>query len=165
MALRSPTLALGYWNDSASTYRTRANGYYLTGDLLYRDEEGYYYHVDRAIDAVDLGDGDWLYTAMTEERILMLCPDVRDCTVVSGRQAVAGRQAGEVVTDVLLMLRAGADPAADRDEAVRRALGDRAAATLRRIEVVPDHDIVVGPTGKVRKFLMRQRHFETANPG
>jgi hypothetical protein len=24
---------------------------------------------------------------------------------------------------------------------------------------------VVGPTGKVRKFLMRQRHFETANPG
>jgi acyl-coenzyme A synthetase/AMP-(fatty) acid ligase len=165
MALRSPTLALGYWNDSASTYRTRTNGYYLTGDLLYRDEEGYYYHVDRAIDAVDLGDGDWLYTAMTEERILMLCPDVRDCTVVSGRQAVAGRQAGEVVTDVLLMLRAGADPAADRDEAVRRALGDRAAATLRRIEVVPDHDIVVGPTGKVRKFLMRQRHFETANPG
>jgi hypothetical protein len=23
---------------------------------------------------------------------------------------------------------------------------------------VPDTDLVVGPTGKVRKFLMRQRH-------
>ena len=30
-------------------------GYYLTGDLMYRDDDGYYYHVDRAVDAVDLG--------------------------------------------------------------------------------------------------------------
>jgi acyl-coenzyme A synthetase/AMP-(fatty) acid ligase len=154
VALKSPTLALGYWNDSVTTYRTRSGGYYLTGDLMYRDEEGYYYHVDRAVDAVDLGGGDWLYTAMSEERILVQCPDVRDCTVV------AGTEAGEVVTDVLLMLAAGADPDADRREAVRRALGDPAAATLRRIEVVPEEEVVVGPTGKVRKFLMRQRHFE-----
>src|SRR6202035_5016477 len=50
------------------------------------------------------------------------------------------------------------DPDADRTEAVREALGAPAAATLRRIVAVPDDDIVVGPTGKVRKFLMRQRH-------
>ena len=72
--LKSPTLALGYWNDSVNTFRTRLNGYYLTGDLLYRDAEGYYYHVDRASDAIDLGGGDWLYTAMSEERILVGLP-------------------------------------------------------------------------------------------
>jgi acyl-coenzyme A synthetase/AMP-(fatty) acid ligase len=152
VGLKSPTLALGYWNDSVTTYRYRLNGYYLTGDLMYRDEDGYYYHVDRAVDAVDLGDGNWLYTAMSEERILMSCPDVRDCTVV------AGRADGKIVTDVLLLLSAGADPDADRADAVRQALGEPAAATLRRISIVPDSDIVVGPTGKVRKFLMRQRH-------
>lgn len=152
VGLKSPTLALGYWNDSVNTYRTRMGGYYLTGDLMYRDEEGYYYHMDRAVDSVDLGGGNWLYTAMSEERILMRCPDVRDCTVV------AGRADGKIVTDVLLLLAAGADPDADRTDAVRQALGEPAAATLRRIVAVPDDEIMVGPTGKVRKFLMRQRH-------
>ena len=152
MALKSPTLALGYWNDSAATYRTRFAGYYLTGDLMYRDADGYYYHVDRAVDAVPLGGGNWLYTAMSEERVLMNCPDVRDCTVV------AGQRDGEVVTDVLLVLEPGADPEADRGDAVRTALGAPAAATLRQISVAGEEDLVVGPTGKVRKFLMRQRH-------
>jgi acyl-coenzyme A synthetase/AMP-(fatty) acid ligase len=159
LGLKSPTLAPGYWNDSASTYRSRLRGYYLTGDLMYRDAEGYYYHVDRAVDAVDLGGGHWLYTAMSEERILMRCPDVRDCTVV------AGRAAGQIVTDVLLLLAPGADPGADRAQAIADALGKPAAATLRRVVAVPEDDIVVGPTGKVRKFLMRQRHLAaTAAP-
>jgi tetratricopeptide (TPR) repeat protein len=35
---------------------------------MYRDPEGYYYHVDRAVDAVALGGGQWLYTALSEER-------------------------------------------------------------------------------------------------
>jgi acyl-coenzyme A synthetase/AMP-(fatty) acid ligase len=135
-----------------NTYRNRIRGYYLTGDLMYRDAEGYHYHVDRAVDAVDLGDGNWLYTAMSEERILASCPDIRDCTVVSAK--VDGR----VVTDVLLSPHRGADPESDRTEAVRAALGDPAAATLRRVVVVGDDALVVGPTGKVRKFLMRQRH-------
>lgn len=150
-ALKAPSIAAGYWNDSTSWYRTRWNGYYLTGDLLYRDEEGYYYHVDRAVDAVDLGGGDRLYTAMSEERILKQCPDVRDCTVL------ARRDGDRVVTDVLLALHTGADPHADRSAAIRAALGDAAAATLREISVAEDGDLITGPTGKVRKFLMRQR--------
>ena len=85
VGMKSPTLAVGYWNDSVTTYRTRYRGYYLTGDLMYRDDDGYYYHVDRLVDAVDLGDGNWLYTAMSEERVLARCPDVRDCTVIAGR--------------------------------------------------------------------------------
>jgi acyl-coenzyme A synthetase/AMP-(fatty) acid ligase len=157
-ALKSPTLALGYWNDSGATYRTRVAGYYLTGDLMYRDSEGYYYHVDRAVDAVDLGGGHWLYTALSEDRILVRCPDVRDCTVVAGR-----RDNGEVVTDVLLMLEPGADLNADRGAAIREALGEPAAATLRQVMAASEDDLVVGPTGKVRKFLMRQRHLAQAN--
>ena len=152
VAMKSPTLAIGYWNDSIATFRTRLNGYYLTGDLMYRDEAGNFYHVDRASDAVDLGDGNWLYTALSEERILKRCPDVRDCTVLAARG-----DDGTLVTEVLLVLAADADPALDRDGEVRAALGEVAAAALRRIVTIPDDEIVVGPTGKVRKFLMRER--------
>jgi acyl-coenzyme A synthetase/AMP-(fatty) acid ligase len=152
VAMKSPTLALGYWNDSAATYRTRLNGYYLTGDLMYRDEDGYFYHVDRATDALDLGDGKWLYTVLSEERILKHCPDVRDCTVLAARG-----DDGRLVTEVLLSLRADADPARDRDGDVRAALGEVAARVPLRIAVIPDDEITVGATGKVRKFLMRER--------
>jgi 3-aminoavenalumate diazotase len=157
VGMKSPTLAIGYWNDSVTTYRTRFRGYYLTGDLMYRDEEGFYYHVDRAVDAVDLGGGNWLYTAMSEERILGRCPDVRDCTVIAGKGP-----AGKIVTDVFLQLTPGADPGSDRSGAIREALGEAAAATLRRVVPVRDGDIVLGPTGKVRKFLMRERHLAGA---
>ena len=152
VAMKSPTLALGYWNDSVATFRTRLNGYYLTGDLMLRDSGGYFYHVDRASDAVDLGDGNWLYTALSEERILKRCPDVRDCTVLAGRG-----DDGTVVAEVLLVLAPDADPALDRDGEVRAALGEVAAALPRRIVTVSDDEITVGPTGKVRKFLMRER--------
>jgi acyl-coenzyme A synthetase/AMP-(fatty) acid ligase len=152
VAMKSPTLAIGYWNDSAATFRTRLNGYYLTGDLMYRDEDGRFYHLDRASDAVDLGGGKWLYTVLSEERILKHCADVRDCTVLAARAAD-----GSLVTEVLLVLTANADPALDRDGEVRAALGEAAGAVLRRIVTIPDSEIMVGPTGKVRKFLMRER--------
>jgi acyl-coenzyme A synthetase/AMP-(fatty) acid ligase len=152
VAMKSPTLALGYWNDSVNTFRTRLNGYYLTGDLMYRDEEGYFYHVDRASDALDLGDGKWLYTVLSEERILRHCPDVRDCTLL----AVRGNDGGLTI-DVLLALTEDAAPDRDREEEVRAALGDVAADLPLRVVAVPDSEMVLGPTGKVRKFLMRQR--------
>jgi acyl-coenzyme A synthetase/AMP-(fatty) acid ligase len=150
--MKSPTLALGYWNDSVSTFRTRLNGYYLTGDLMYRDEDGYFYHMDRVSDAVNLGDGKWLYTALSEERILANCPDIRDCTVLAARG-----DDGALVIEVLLLLAADADAARDRDAEIGAALGPAVAALPRRLVTIPDDEIVMGPTGKVRKFLMRQR--------
>lgn len=153
LATSSPTLALGYWNDSTTTHRTRIRGRFLTGDLMYRDEEGFYYHVDRAVDSVELGDGRRLFTAMSEERVLARCPDVLDCTVVALKDGD-----GRVVTDVLLVLAGDADPAADRSKEVVAALDAATAATVRQVLVVDADDIPLGPTGKVRKVLLRERH-------
>lgn len=152
LGTRSPTNALGYWNDSVTTYRTRIDGYFLTGDLVYRDAEGYFYHLDRKVDSVDIGDGAVLHTAASEERILASCPDVLDCTIV------AARDDGRVVADVLLQLESGADPAIDRSAQVLAALDDRVAATVRRVVTVDDDDVPLTPTGKVRKFVLRQQH-------
>ncbi|GGV43915.1 long-chain-fatty-acid--CoA ligase [Kitasatospora herbaricolor] len=155
LGTNSPTLALGYWNDSATTFRTRVRGYFLTGDLMYRDEEGYWYHVDRAVDSVELGDGKRLFTAMSEERVLAACPEVVDCTVV------AVKDGERVVTDVLLQLAAGADPATDRTKEVTAALDEHSAATVRQVLVVDGDRIPLGPTGKVRKVLLRQQYLDS----
>jgi acyl-coenzyme A synthetase/AMP-(fatty) acid ligase len=152
LGTRSPTLALGYWNDSVTTFRTRLRGYFLTGDLVYRDADGYFYHLDRLVDSVELDGGKRLFTAMSEERILASCQDIVDCTVS------AVREDGKVVTDVLLQLAADADPSADADRTVRvlAALDPDVAATVRQVAVVADESIPHGPTGKVRKFRLRE---------
>ncbi|MEU5387228.1 class I adenylate-forming enzyme family protein [Kitasatospora cineracea] len=187
LGTRSPTLSPGYWNDSVTTHRTRVRDYFLTGDLMYRDEDGYYYHVDRAVDTVDLGDGRRLHTAASEERVLAACPDVHDCTVV------AFRDGDRTVADVLLQL---APAAAARDAAsttaedtartasqdaartttqdaartttrtaeVLAALEPHVAAVVRSVLVVEDADIPLGPTGKVRKVLLRERHLAAVAP-
>ena len=92
LGFRSPSLSPGYWNDSVTTYRARVNGWFLTGDLVYRDEEGYYYHVDRARDAV--ADGRASTRRCPRSGSSPPCPDVLDCTVVitdeDGRRAHRG---------------------------------------------------------------------------
>jgi acyl-coenzyme A synthetase/AMP-(fatty) acid ligase len=153
LGFRSPTLSPGYWNDSVTTYRARLSGYYLTGDLVYTDDEGNFYHVDRDPDAV-VGDG--FYTALSEERILAACPDVLDCTVVIVPED------DRIVTDVLLELAPGADTETDRTDAIRAALGELVGATLDRVVVIRQEDIPLTVTGKVRKFLLRQQHLNKA---
>ncbi|WP_026425278.1 class I adenylate-forming enzyme family protein [Actinokineospora inagensis] len=153
LGVRSPTLAPGYWNDSVTTYRSRLAGYFLTGDLAYRDAEGFYYHVDRAVDAIDLGSGKRLYTAQSEERVLAANSDVLDCVVVAVKD-----DDGQVASAILLTLNAGADASVDRTESVKRSLPEYVAATVREVIVVNEEDIPHGPTGKVRKVVLRQQH-------
>jgi acyl-coenzyme A synthetase/AMP-(fatty) acid ligase len=105
---------------------------------MYRDEEGYFYHVDRASDALDLGDGKWLYTALSEERILRHCPDVRDCTLL----AVRGND-GRLTVDVLLALTEDAAPDRNREAEIRAALGDVAVELLLRVVAVPESEMVL----------------------
>ncbi|MGA8115764.1 MAG: class I adenylate-forming enzyme family protein [Actinocatenispora sp.] len=150
LAVKSPTLAPGYWNDSVTTYRTRLRGFFLTGDLVYRDDDGYYYHVDRKVDAVRLANGTWLYTALSEERILAACTEVVDCTV----SAVATDDG--TITDVMLIMPGAAEPATDLTERVLAALGADAAATVRDVRTVNREDLPTGATGKIRKKLVRQ---------
>ncbi|QLQ36177.1 class I adenylate-forming enzyme family protein [Micromonospora robiginosa] len=157
LGIDSPSLFRGYWNDSVTTYRYRLRGWYLTGDLVYADADGRYYHLDRAVDSIEVGDGRRFFTALSEERILAACADVTDCTVVIVKAAD-----GTVTTDVLLELAAGADPAADRTDRIRAALGADVAATLRRVVPVRADDIPVTVTGKVRKVALRERYLTEA---
>ncbi|WP_405594791.1 acyl--CoA ligase [Streptomyces sp. NBC_01410] len=154
LAVNAPTLSLGYWNDSVTTFRTRRDGYFLTGDLVFRDDDGYYYHVDRAVDAVDLGEGRKLFTMLCEEKVLADCAEVLECTVVAV-QTDSG-----VVTSVLLLLDPQADQDTDRTAEVLAALEPHVASTVERVVVVSPDRIPLGATGKVRKILLRQRFLD-----
>ena len=151
LGVRSPSMSPGYWNDSTSTYRSRLAGWLLTGDVVYEDEDGYFFHLDRFTDAVSTPDGTGLYTALIEERVLAACPDVLDCT------AVASAHGDRPVVDVLLQLAAEANQDVDRTAEVRAALDHGVASAVRQVVVVDDAEIPFGATGKVRKRILRER--------
>jgi acyl-coenzyme A synthetase/AMP-(fatty) acid ligase len=157
LGIKSPSLSPGYWNDSVTTFRSRLNGYYLTGDLVRKDAEGRYFHVDRAADSVTGPDGTRYYTALSEERIQAACSQVLDCTVVISRRA------DEVVTDVLLTLDPNADiELAELTEQVLAALGPATAATVRKVGIAGAGELPTGATGKIRKAVLREQRF--SNP-
>jgi hypothetical protein len=77
---------------------------------------------------------------------------VRDCKLLAARG-----DDGELAIEVLILLAGDGGPLAGLEQEVRAALGPVASGLPLRIETIPDDGIVMGPTGKVRKFLMRQR--------
>ena len=70
----------GYYNRPEATAEVMRDGWFRTGDLARRDEDGFYYIVDRAKDMIIRG-GFNVYPREIEE-VLMTHPDVSLAAVV-----------------------------------------------------------------------------------
>jgi fatty-acyl-CoA synthase len=77
---KGPTVMSGYWKMPEETTRTIVNGMLHTGDLAYRDEEGYFYMGDRAKDMYRSG-GENVYPAEIE-RILADHPKIFNVAII-----------------------------------------------------------------------------------
>ena len=55
LVARGPQIMKGYWNRPDETACTLRNGWLYTGDIAYRDEDGYYFIVDRKKDMAIVG--------------------------------------------------------------------------------------------------------------
>jgi benzoate-CoA ligase family protein len=78
--IRGGTAALGYWNDDAKSRETFAGDLVMSGDLVERDSDGYFWYRGRADDLLKVG-GIWIAPAEIE-RCLATHPDVVECAVV-----------------------------------------------------------------------------------
>jgi fatty-acyl-CoA synthase len=145
----------GYWNnDEANATRTR-DGMYWTGDLAYRDEQGFVYFAGR--------DFEWLrvdgenFAAAPVERILARFPGV----VLAAVYAVPDPDVGDRVM-AALELRAGVefDPEAFAAFlAAQPDLGTKWAPRFVRVATA----LPVTPTAKVLKRQLRRERWETSD--
>ncbi|MCO6004604.1 AMP-binding protein [Actinoallomurus purpureus] len=161
LGVRSPTLTPGYWNDSLTFHRLRLGGYWLTGDLAYRDEDGNFYHLDRAPDAIRTAAG-IVFSTRTEELLLRELSDLDDCTVVAvAPEGVRADWDGDGLADayVLLQVRPGTEEADDAawTAGVNRVLEAGGLPPLTGALRMDASDVVKGATGKVLKREMRER--------
>ena len=91
LIVRGPQVMLGYWNKENETRAVLRDGWLHTGDLVRRDDRGYFYFVDRKKDIIK-SRGETVYPQEVEE-VLRQHPAVSDAAVVG----VADRDYGEVV--------------------------------------------------------------------
>ena len=80
IAIRGHNIMKGYYNRPEATAEVMRDGWFRTGDLARRDEDGYYYIVDRAKDMIIRG-GFNVYPREIEE-VLMTHPAVSLAAVV-----------------------------------------------------------------------------------
>jgi long-chain acyl-CoA synthetase len=88
MSTRNPGVTVGYYKLPGVTADKIRDGWLHTGDLMRRDEDGYYYFVGRKDDMINVG-GENVYPKEVED-ILLRHPNIRDVAVVPAPHAVKG---------------------------------------------------------------------------
>lgn len=97
MIAKGPIIMKGYWNLPKETAKVLRDDWYYTGDLGYKDEDGYYYLVDRAKDMIISG-GENVYSVEVEQ-IISAHPAVLECAVFGA----PSERWGEVVTAAVVL--------------------------------------------------------------
>ena len=80
IVVRGGLVMKGYYKESEATAEVSKNGWHHTGDMAYRDADGYYYICDRKKEVIITG-GFNVYPAEVEQAILSI-PTILDCAVV-----------------------------------------------------------------------------------
>ena len=153
LGVRAPSVTHGYWNDSVLSARSRIQGYWLTGDLFYRDEQNRFFHVDRTPDAIPT-DAGVLYSLQTEELLMKHDPTIIDCTVIG----VPGKAEAPVALGLVRMSESITEPETAlraRFNTILAAQGKPGLAAVRRVKA---NEIPLGPTGKVLKAELRAKY-------
>ena len=147
IVLRGENIMKGYFRDPEATDRAFRGGWFHTGDIGYRDQEGYYYVVDRKSDMIIRG-GENIYPREIDE-VLYEHPKVRDAATVGVPDELYGEEVKSFV-----VLREGEQATAEEIIAHCRA---RLADYKCPKSVAFLDDIPKGPTGKLLKRELSKR--------
>ncbi len=90
VCVRGGNVMLGYWKQPEETAKVLRNGWLLTGDIGYRDEDGYYFITDRKKDML-LVNGINVYPREVEE-ILYQFPGIKEASVIGVPDTRKGEQ-------------------------------------------------------------------------
>jgi acyl-CoA synthetase (AMP-forming)/AMP-acid ligase II len=146
VVLRGPKVFKGYWRDPDATSAAFAGGWFHTGDIGVRDDDGYLYIVDRLKDMIVSG-GENIASSEIE-RVLYEHESVVEAAVV-GRP---DDRWGEVPVAYVVVSSAVTTP----EELVEHCRGQLARFKVPK-EVVLIDELPRNPSGKVLKRELRTR--------
>lgn len=152
IVVRGPLVMAGYYKNPEMTEEVSAFGWHHTGDIGYRDEDGWYYIVDRKKDMIISG-GFNVYPAEVEQALLSH-PVIQDCAVVG----VPDDKWGEKVVAEVEVRQGASFDEASVIEYVRNKLGPvKTPKSIALVEQLPRSN-----AGKVLRAEVRKRYWTAA---
>ena len=155
IVLRGENVCKSYFKNEEATRRAFRGGWFHTGDVGYRDAEGFFYIVDRKSDMIIRG-GENIYPREIDE-LLYKHPAVAEAATVGVPDELYGEEVAAFV-----VLKEGKK--ADAEEIIsfcREHLADyKCPKTVRVVASLPK-----GPTGKVLKRELQRRMKDEAVTG
>ncbi len=144
-----PVMFLGYWNNDEATREKCVGDWFCTGDVGYRDEDGYIWFVGRKDDVIStaghrVGPGEI-------EDCLLKHPAVAQAAVIGSPDELRGN-----VIKAYIVLAAGRAPSEALKRDIQEAVKSRLAAHEypRKIEFIEEMPMTT--TGKVRRVELRR---------
>jgi malonyl-CoA/methylmalonyl-CoA synthetase len=140
--VKGPNVCAGYWRREEATRASFVDGWFKTGDLAVRSEDGYYTLSGRRSDLIISG-GFNIYPREIEE-FLMEQPEIAEAAVV----AEADTRRGEVPVAYLVM-RGALDPASLEARCREKLASFKVPRRFQAVEALPRNAL-----GKVQKHLL-----------
>jgi acyl-CoA synthetase (AMP-forming)/AMP-acid ligase II len=148
--VRSEQVLKGYFNNEEGTKKAFEGGWFHTGDMARRDEEGFFYIVDRMKDMIITG-GENVYSREVEE-VIYTVPTVSEAAVIG----LPDPKWGENVTAVIVL-----KPGTEATEAeIIGAVRDRLAGYKKPKRVIFVDELPKTVSGKIVKRELRDRFSE-----
>ncbi|HKU38513.1 MAG TPA: long-chain fatty acid--CoA ligase [Polyangiales bacterium] len=145
ICIKGPNVMSGYYQREEATREAIRDGWFHSGDIGYRDADGYYYLVDRQKDMINCA-GYKVWPREVEE-VLYQHAAVAECAVVGFADPIKGER---VVAFVRLK------PGATPDSADLRGYCEARSARYKvPAEFVFDREIPKSPSGKILKRVLR----------
>jgi len=146
IVIRGPTVMYRYLNDPEATAEIQKDGWQRTGDLGYRDEDGFFYVSDRKRDLIITGG--FNVFPLDVEQTLLQHPAVQDCAVIG----VPDKKWGEAVKAVVELA-----PGTNVTEQVLITLCKKKLGSVMAPKSVDFIDVLPrSPVGKVLKRDLRK---------
>jgi long-chain acyl-CoA synthetase len=149
LVMRGPQFMLGYWKEPQATSAALRDGWYFTGDVVRRDEDGFYYVLDRIKEMIKYKG--FPIAPAEVEAVLLEHAAVRDCGVVAKPDSDAGE-----IPCAFVVLRDGFVGCDALDLELRSFVAQRLSRhkqprDIRFVEVVPRT-----PSGKILRRELRK---------
>ena len=153
IVIRGEQVLKGYFGNEDGTAKAFEHGWFYTGDMARRDDEGYFYIVDRMKDMIITG-GENVYSREVEE-VLYMHPSVFEAAVVGLPDPVWG----ENVTAVVVLC-----PGMTATEAeIIASARDRLAGFKKPKRVIFLDELPKTVSGKIIKRELRDRFATNGN--
>ncbi|MDR0599990.1 MAG: AMP-binding protein [Treponema sp.] len=145
-----PGLFRGYWKDGEVTARCWSGGVYRTGDMAWRDSDGYYWFVGRNDDVIKCSG--YRIGPFEVESALMEHPAVLECAVTAAPDPTRGQ-----VVKATIVLAKGRVPSEDLKRELQNHV-KRVTAPYKYPRIVDFvEELPKTVSGKIQRNLIRQK--------